>query len=199
MHLILIRHGETDWNAQRRYCGFTDIDLNQKGEWQAKKLSERIFQEKIYKIYSSNLKRARNFLKLAVKDTAVEEISGLREINFGLIEGLNHEEAIKKFPIVYKKWLNNPLGTLLPNAESLIDFAKRVREALKKIISSHPRATVAIFTHAGPIRVILSDILRVNLKAIWQIKQDCANINIVEFLNGKGEIILQNDTSYLHG
>ncbi|MBU2473392.1 MAG: histidine phosphatase family protein [Candidatus Omnitrophica bacterium] len=198
MRLILIRHGQTEWNRQRKYCGSTDVNLSEEGRQQGELLSQRLEKEKIDKVYSSNMKRARNFCNIVLKNTACEEIFGLREINFGILEGLTYQEAMKKLPGIYEKWLDNPLVNHIPGAESLNNFAVRVRQAFLRILSLNEGRSAALFTHAGPLRIILSDLLKVGLKDIWQIKQDSGNINIIVFKNAESKILLQNDTSYLN-
>lgn len=193
--LILIRHGQTDWNYQKRYSGFTDIDLNEKGKWQARQLSKRLSKEKIHKVYSSDMKRTLQFGRIVFKDMPIEEISELREMNFGIFESLTYREIMDKHSKIYRKWIDNPLGTTIPNGESLNNLARRVRKAVAKILSCNKNKTVAIFTHAGPIRVILCDILRLDLKDIWQIEPGSASISIIEFVKGKGKINLLNETN----
>lgn len=197
--LILIRHGETEWSCQKRYCGLTDIDLNEKGRWQARKLLKRLKKEKIYKAYSSDMKRTLQFAKIVLKDTLVEELLHLRELNFGIFEGLTYQDVMEKYPLVYTKWLENPLDIIICQGESLNSLAGRVRKALRRILAQNSNKTVAIFTHGGPIRVILCDILKVDLKEIWRIEQELASISIIEFVKGRGKIRLLNDTSYLNG
>jgi alpha-ribazole phosphatase len=194
---MLVRHGETDWNRQKIYSGSKDIDLNSTGRRQAQKLKQRLKQEKFEKIYSSDLKRARNFSLLALKKDIPEELPELREINFGSFEGFSYKDLMTRYPEIYKNWLNNPLATKIPNGESLIDFSQRVKKALNKILQANSKGLIAVFTHSGPIRIILSDILKIELKDIWELKQNNASISIIEFQDGKGKVISQNDTSYL--
>ncbi|MBL7197973.1 MAG: alpha-ribazole phosphatase [Candidatus Omnitrophica bacterium] len=197
--LILIRHGQTDWNLQKRYCGFTDIGLNENGKKQIKKLSKRLSKETIHRVYSSDMKRALQSAKIVFKDMPVEKLSELREMNFGIFEGLRYQEIMNKYSKIYRKWIDDPLNVAIPNGESLNNLAKRVRKVLAKILSGNKNRTVVIFTHAGPIRVILCDILRLDLKEIWQIKPASESVNIIEFTKGKGRIRLINDTSHLNG
>jgi len=197
--LILIRHGETEWSYQKRYCGLTDIDLNEIGRRQARKLLKRLSREKIHKVYSSDMKRTLQFAKMVFKDTPVEQLLHLREINFGIFEGLTYQDVMAKYPQVYRKWLENPLDIIIPQGESLNSLAGRVRKALRRILSQDSNKTVAVFTHGGPIRVILCDILKVDLKEIWQIEQELASISMIEFVKGRGKIRLLNDILYLNG
>jgi len=197
--LILIRHGETEWSCQRRYCGFTDIDLNEKGRAQAKQLSKKLSKEKIDKVYSSDMKRVLQFTRIVFKDAPLEEISALREINFGVLEGLTYQEIMERHTEIYRKWLDNPLDIIIPSGESLNSLATRVRETLVKILSYNNNRTVAIVTHAGPMRIILCDALKLDLRKIWQIEPKLASISVIEFVKGKNKIHLLNDTSYLNG
>lgn len=195
--LILIRHGETEWSYQKRYCGFTDIDLNGKGRWQARRLLKRLSKEQIHKVYSSDMKRTVQFAKIVVKDTPVEEILDLREINFGIFEGLKYPDLMIKYPQLYRKWLKDPLNIIIPRGESLDSLAARVRKVVRRILSQNSDKTIAVFTHAGPIKVILCDMIKLNLKEIWKIQSALASVSIVEFVKGRGKICLLNDTSYL--
>lgn len=196
--LILIRHGQTEWSCQKRYCSYTDVDLNEEGISQARRLSKRLSNEKIYRVYSSDMKRAFQFAMIALKDIPIERLPDLQEMNFGIFEGLTYQEIMNKYPDVYKKWLNNPLGIIIPEGESLNSLATRTRKALAKILSINNNETVAVFTHAGPIKVILCDILKLDLGKIWQIEQDLAGLNVIEFDKGNNKVYLLNDTLYLN-
>lgn len=197
--VILIRHGETEWSYQKRYCGFTDIELNEKGRQQARRLLKRLSKEKIHKVYSSDMKRTVQFAKIVFKDLPVEELLDLREMNLGIFEGLTYQDIMEKYPRVYGEWLGSPLDIIIPRGEGLKILARRVRKALRRILYQNSNKTVAVFTHGGPIRVISCDILKLDLKEIWQIEIGLASISIIEFVKVKGKIHLLNDISYLNG
>lgn len=195
--IILIRHGQTISNLKKIYCGITDTDLNNRGIEQAKKAFRRLQKEKIHRIYSSDAKRALNFARIAFRGLPIEKIPELREMNFGIFEGLPHKEIMKKYPKLYTRWLKNPFYIVIPNSESLNDFKKRVKKILAKIISLNRNKTSAIVTHAGPIKIIISDILK--SKDIWKIEPSLASLSIIEFNGSKAKTVLLNDTSYLDG
>jgi len=197
--LILVRHGETDLSRQKRYCGFTDASLNQKGRDQARQLSKRLREKKVCKVYSSDMKRTLEFAKIVFKDAAIEQFSGLREMNFGIFEGLTYEEIMERHLEIYTRWIDAPLDVTIPGGEGLRDLSKRTRRALAEILSCNKNRTVFIFSHAGPISVILCDILKLDLREVWKIKQDLANMSIVDFDGGRGKVDLLNDTSHLYG
>lgn len=171
--IILIRHGETRWNLEKRYMGLKDIGLNDKGIKQAKKLKVRLIKEKISRVYSSDRKRAFKFAKIIFPALPIEKKAALREMNFGGFEGLTYKENMKKYPKLYSNWLNNPSSTTIPGGDSLYDFRKRIKRFLKKIISLNKNKTIALVTHGGPIRIIISEDV------------PPASVNIIEYRGGK--------------
>ena len=195
--LILIRHGETDWNLERRYCSFTGVDLNNKGIMQAKKLFYKLRKEKIDKVYSSDSPRALNFARILFKALPLDKVHELREINFGIFEGLRHEEIMERHSGIYKRWLNDPFHVALPEGDNLGDFKNRVENALARIISVNEDKIAAVVTHAGPIKIIIHNILK--SKDIWAIKPDLGSLSIVDFIDGKGKVQSFNDTRCLNG
>ena len=145
------------------------------------------------------MKRAVQFAMIVFKDMPPEELLHLREMNFGIFEGFTYGDIMEKYPQVYGKWLENPLHIIIPQGESLHSLARRVRKAVSRILSQNSNSTVAVFTHAGPIRVIVCDVLELDLREIRQIEQDLAGISIIEYVQGSGKIHLLNDISYLNG
>jgi broad specificity phosphatase PhoE len=190
--VYLIRHGETEWNKKRRYLGHTDIGLNSNGRLQAKRVRNILCGEPIHKVYASDLKRAVHFSRLIFKDIAAETMPQLREINFGVFEGMTYKEIIKKYAKIYNKWLLSPFEAIIPDGDKLKDFRKKILKTYKKLVLQNSGKTIAIVTHAGPIRMILNDILRP--KNIWDIKIDNASITIVEHENKKTNMNLMNYT-----
>ena len=196
--LILIRHGETEWNLKTRYCGFNDIGLNATGRRQAKKIKSRLKNETIHKFYSSDRRRAIETAKIIFNGTIkIEKIKDLREINFGCFEGLTHEQVTKKYPQIYQKWLRDPHKNNIPEGENISDFKKRVVSAIKKIIALNHNKTTALVFHGGSISIFLTSILKKD--KFWQYIPRSASISIVEYKKGKPKINLLNDTAHLYG
>jgi broad specificity phosphatase PhoE len=171
--LILIRHGSTDFNLEKRYSGFIDIGLNDKGKKEARTLYERLKQEKIDKVYTSDRKRAIQTAKIIFKDIKIKKIPDLRELHFGCFEGLTHEEIMEKHSRVYKKWLNDHFCVAIPGGEDLNDFRKRIINAIKKIISLNRDKTVAVVCHGGSISMLTGKI------------PAPGSLTIIEYKNGK--------------
>jgi alpha-ribazole phosphatase len=193
--LILIRHGETDWNAESRYLGHSDIGLNSKGLKQAGLLAKRLNKEIIHKVYASDSKRALSFAKKVFSGLCIEKMAQLKEINFGILEGETYDEVLRQNPRIYNKWLNEPFNAPAPGCETLNDFRARVRKIFRKLLLLNKNKTFAIVTHAGPIRVIINDILKV--KNFWQTMPDLASLSIIEIKSNRPRVILFNDTTHL--
>lgn len=175
--IILIRHGQTVFNLKKIYCSFTDIGLNKSGIKQAEKLRARLTKENIHRVYSSDLKRAFQFAKIVFRGLAIEKSAELREIDFGIFEGLTHSQLLKIYPKLYRAWLNDPFNTVIPNGERFYDFRDRIKMFVKKIITANKNKTVALVTHAGPIKIIISDILKT--KNIWKINVEPGSVKII--------------------
>ncbi len=195
--LILIRHGSTEWNVKQIYCGFVDLALNNKGKLQAKRLYRRLKNETVHKVYSSDRKRALETAGITFKGLAIEAVPDLREMHFGIFEGLTYKQIMQKFPLIYNRWINDPFKTAIPSGESLAILEKRVVKALKAIILRHPDQTVAVVCHGGTISAFINHILK--LKDFWKHIPQSASVTVVEFKNRKFKIILSSDVSHLSG
>ncbi|MDD5166186.1 MAG: histidine phosphatase family protein [Candidatus Omnitrophica bacterium] len=194
--LILIRHGETDLNLKKRYCGFLDIAINARGRKQAGKLCQRLRKEKIDKVYSSDRKRAVQTAKIIFKKRKIEILPGLREMHFGIFEGLTYKQIMKKYPFVYKKWLKNPYRITIPEGEGLPGLKKRVIASLTKVIRLNKNKTIAVVAHGGVISAFLNHILK--SKDFWRHIPKSTGLSVIEFRKNKPEIKLFNDIRHLN-
>ncbi len=194
--IILIRHGQTDGNAKKQYCGLLDMELNAQGCLQVEKLARRLEKEAIHRIYASDRKRALESARIIFKGCRINKIAELREINFGIFEGKSHQEIRESNADIYDKWLTDPYNTVVPGSESLMDFQGRVTRALGRIVLANANKTTAIVCHGGTISVILS---RINdSRTFWELIPGSASLNIIEYVNNKAEIVLFNDTTHLN-
>lgn len=196
--LILIRHGQTDYNLAKRYCGLSDPPLNHKGIEQAKRLAVRLKGLGIDRVYSSALARAYDTAVLIFKNKTIKKSADLREMDFGIFDGLTRREIIKKRPSLYKSWIDNPLEVKIPGGEKPTQFRRRIRRYFSFILSRHPDETIAVVTHGGPIRVILCDALGYDMKMFLQIEQSVGALNIIEYSEKLAPVVIKmNDTSHL--
>ncbi len=181
--LILIRHGATEWNKRGRYCGWRDIGLSREGKLQAKSLAKSLKSIKFDKIYSSDRKRALQTARIIFKKAKVTKVCALREIDFGVLEGLRHKEIMKKYPFVYKKWLSDPYQDCIPKAEPMNAFKKRVNRAIKKIVRLNPGKNLAIVCHGGVIGIFVSSILK--SRNFWRYVPKPASLTVIEYNKGR--------------
>jgi broad specificity phosphatase PhoE len=195
--LFLIRHGITKWNQQKKYCGHKDVALSQEGKAQASKLAKRLKSFNFDSIYASDRKRALQTARIIFGKAMINKVKELKELNFGMLEGLKHEEILKKFPKSYPKWLKDPFKHTIPKGESLNVFQKRVIKAFNKLAISNRGKTIAIVCHGGTISVLITKLLK--KKTFWGYVPDSASLSIVEYKNNKPKILLLNCTKHLRG
>lgn len=193
--LVLIRHGETDWTKNKRYCGSNDIPLNACGRKQARLLAKSFPVQGIDTVYSSDMKRCTALAKIVFKKKRVTLYPGLREMGFGVFEGLGHAALRKKYPGLYARWLKNFGSVTPPQGESFSTFRKRVRKAFREIVSKNKGKTCAVVTHGGVMMVMLSAI--VGRSKIWKFLPSLASVSVIEISGRKMELKSFNDTSHL--
>ena len=151
--LILVRHGETDWNAQRRWQGHSDTRLNDAGREQARRLAEEF--PRVDAVYSSDLARARETAEIVAGTIGLEVRldERLRERGFGSWEGLTMDEIESAFPDDKRAWLAGS-GPGALDAESFVAFATRVGSFVEDVGRRHAGEEVLVVAHGGTIRVV---------------------------------------------
>jgi probable phosphoglycerate mutase len=147
--LILIRHGETAWNRERRMQGQTDTPLSDIGRAQAQALGQRMARQRFVALYSSDLVRARDTAAEIAKLTGHEIISEprLRERTFGVFEGLSYEEMTTRYPAEHARFSAREPDYAVPGGESPRQFFERSLACLEAIAAAHPGETVVAVTH----------------------------------------------------
>lgn len=159
MKIRFVRHGETDWNVQKRIQGGTDIELNETGMEQAKQLGQTIAEQKleIAKIYTSKLQRAYKTAQIIGECIHKEVIpmDGLEEIHFGQWEGMRWSEVKEQFPLQYQVWNENRRYEKAPEGETYQELMERVLNALRKIIQENEQ-DVLVVTHSADIVTLLA-------------------------------------------
>jgi broad specificity phosphatase PhoE len=184
--LYLIRHGITEWNRLKRYCGRKDVSLSRQGRLQVVKLRKRLRNISFDRVYCSDRKRALQTREILFGMAAFTKVKGLREINFGVLEGLKHDAILKKYSKAYKKWLADPYKGRIPKAETMQAFKNRVMSSIKKIIRLNRGKTVAVVCHGGVIGMFFSSILK--SRNFWGYVPPAASVTLVECKNGKSRL-----------
>ena len=181
--LVFIRHGITAWNKQGRYCGDKDVGLSRQGKVQVIKLLKSYKNISFDRVYCSDRKRALQTRAILFGVRDFTKLKGLREINFGVLEGLRHDQIMEKYPEAYKAWLADPYKGRIPHAEPMQIFRKRVRATINKIVHDNRGKTLAVVCHGGVIAILASSILK--NRNFWHYVPSPASVTIVEYKNNK--------------
>ncbi len=200
MEWIFVRHGETDDNLQKAFAGWTDSKLSKNGENQVKAVAKQLAKEMVEKdqiaLYSSPLHRAK-VLALAIekginyhRDLSKIEatfIEDLKEIHFGIFEGLSKEEVVERYPEEWQSLREN-FGTYsIPEGETVEAFHSRVVAALKEIEKQGSEdQTNVVVTHGGVIQSALIHLLDLPLESRWHFNTPNGGIVKIEVIEGFG-------------
>jgi len=154
--LLLIRHGETAWNAEHRIQGRLDVPLSTTGVWQAGRLADRLAGEPIDAVVSSDLARARMTAAPVAEAHGLRMVAEprLRERVFGIFEGKTLDEIAARHPEEFAAWRARDVEWRMPGGESGTEFIARVLEAVREVAASHVGRTVAVVTHGGVLDVV---------------------------------------------
>ncbi|MDP2134835.1 MAG: histidine phosphatase family protein [Sulfuritalea sp.] len=152
----LIRHGETDWNGEKRIQGQIDIDLNAAGRAQARAVAGGLAGQSFAAAYSSDLRRAWHTAQIAVAELelAVAPAPTLRERHFGLLQGITSHEASERHPELHRHHQARTPDYNYETGESLIAFAARVMAGLNALADRHSGQSVLAFTHGGVLDIV---------------------------------------------
>jgi probable phosphoglycerate mutase len=196
LNIILIRHGETAWNAERRLQGHLDIPLNAEGERQAKLLAEALAPESIDLVAASDLQRARQTAQAVAttRSLPVHIAPGLRERCYGGFEGLLYSEIEHRFPVEFAAWQARDIDGVLPSGknrgESFRDFYTRSTDAILALAAAHPGRTLALVAHGGVLECAYRMALGLPLETPRDFKVFNASIN--RFRIDDGKLVLQS-------
>jgi probable phosphoglycerate mutase len=154
--VLLIRHGETAWNAEHRIQGLLDVPLSATGVWQATRLAQRLAAEPIDAIIASDLARAWLTAQPLAQRLGREPIAEprVRERNFGSFQGHTVDEIAARWPDEFHAWRARDPAWAMPGGESGHQFIARVLEALHDVARAHAGRTVAVVTHGGVLDVV---------------------------------------------
>jgi broad specificity phosphatase PhoE len=201
LKLYLIRHGETDWNADGRIQGHSDVELNERGLEQARRLALRIGEEKEFiAIYSSPLIRAYRTAELMgiALGLHVTPDPRLLERSLGQLEGLTMNEIRERFPDVHRAWHQGGPRPHIAGEESRAEFVQRVRTFVRDIRGAHAEGQVIAVTHGGTINMLLMASLDLDIERPLPFWIDNASINIVQWGERGARLRLLNDTCHLN-
>lgn len=166
MRLILVRHGETAWNAERRYQGYNSIPLNERGRWQAIQAGKRLASMPVVALYASDVTRAWETAQLVSDQIGLQAMPllALREINDGDWAGFTPEELLIKYPEHMAVMRQFPATTRRLNGESYAELQTRVIALFHDLAHKHEHQLVVAVSHGGAIRALVCGLLDMPLE-----------------------------------
>ncbi len=193
--LYLVRHGEVDAEGTPRYRGWSDVPLSGRGERQAERTRDRLAREEIDGVFSSDLRRALDFARVAAAPHRMPPSvrPDLRELNFGRFEGWTFDEISAAEPDAARYWTD--ADRRFPDGEGLGDLVRRVDRFLEEVAGAGEGRRLLIVGHGGPLRLIVCRLLGLPVSAWWRLRLDFASLSIVE----TGTLCLLNDVGHLDG
>jgi len=197
--IYLVRHAQTDSNAGGRFQGWTDVELNENGLSQAKRVAERLSYEEIGVVYCSPLIRTKVTAALIAARHGVtpQVLPDLAEINYGEWEGKSREEVNAKWPELLWKMRNDPTGAAIPGGETYEGFSARCNGVFREVCSLQEGKKVVVVAHSGVIKAIVLAILRGG-NAMWgRIDIDNASITTIKVISGAPRLTSLNNTTHL--
>lgn len=198
--LYITRHGETEWNLQRRMQGWMDSALTPKGIRDAVSLGERLKDVEFKAIYSSSSKRTLHTAELIRRDREVPIIpdNDLREIHLGEWEGKSTSELEIEDTEEYRAFWKTPHQYKPKSGESFYEVHNRVKAVLDRIITENTNGNVLIVTHAVVVKIIMSYFKGLSLETLWEPPfVHGTSLCVIENAGGVPGIVLEGDISHL--
>jgi len=197
--IVVIRHGETNWNREKRMQGQTNSVLSERGRAQARAVGERMRNERFDVLYSSDLQRAHDTAK-AIADATGRTIvldARLRERAFGVFEGLLHDEIKTRYPEEYARYRTRDPDYTAPGGETPRQFYERVMGCFEDLAVRHAGQRVVAVAHG----LLLDSLYRASHGLDLAVKRDRelinASLNTFRCVSGRWEMVAWGDTSHL--
>jgi len=204
-HVVLIRHGQSQGNAEGRFGGHTETPLSPLGRKQAAATATALANETFNAIYSSDLPRAIETASPLAQLSGVEiqSAEAFRERSVGVMEGLTFEEAAEQHPEQYGALLRRDFEHVLLGGESYRQTLDRASQKLDEVIEEHRGGRIVIFTHTGTICILVLHLMGAldapELKPVWIATSNCGISRFDLRNDGFVRVIVINDTRHLEG
>jgi broad specificity phosphatase PhoE len=202
-HLFLVRHGQSEGNAARRFGGHSDTPLSELGKKQAVATARHLTKQRISAVYSSDLLRTMQTAEplAQLNNLQIESTNAFRERDVGVLSGLTFSEAETRFPLEHAALINRDFDYVMRGGESYRQMLTRASGKLEEILGWHQGEKVAVFAHTGTICFLILHLLGALIKPgerfVWISTKNCG-ITHFEFRD-KGLALLKtvNDTRHL--
>jgi len=197
--LLVVRHGETAWNVEGRIQGHVDIALNALGVAQARALGERLLHDKFDAVYASDLQRAYETARFALRDAGRVVIPEprLRERHLGVLQGLTGQEALVRQPAAWNAFKSRDPALTLEGGESLEEFFRRVTGLVEELVQRHAGARLLLVTHVGVLDALYRHASGMALARARDFSLYNASVNVLHHQGNGWRIETWGDISHL--
>lgn len=200
MQLILVRHGETDWNVTLQYQGLAPVPLNERGRTQAARAAERLRARSITALYASDLPRAWETAGVIGEAVGVPPVAvpDLREIDVGQWQGLTPEELHERFPEHMAEYERDPANTVRLGGESYAQLQQRAVRAFRWMEAQHNAGdTIVVVSHGGTIRTIICEVIGLELRHFGRLWLDNGGFCVLQRRKENWRLLRLNDAAHL--
>ncbi|MDJ0737583.1 MAG: histidine phosphatase family protein [Nostocaceae cyanobacterium] len=190
IRLLLVRHGETEWNREGRYQGQIDVNLNQEGKLQSQKTAQLLQNVELDLMVSSSMVRAKETAEIILQHhqgVRLDLHDGFKEIIHGLWEGKLETEIEQEFPGQLQQWRTIPTQLQVPLGENLAQLWQRTVQAFDYIIKSalnEQLKTISVVAHGGINQVLLCHILGLSAESFWSFRQSNGAVSVIDYPKG---------------
>lgn len=201
MELVLVRHGETEYNRADLFRGRADLPLNERGKLQAEAAGRYLAGLYFEGFYSSPLRRALETASLiaAPHGAGVSTMEEFVDVDYGLWSGKSVEEIKEAWPEEFRLWAEEPEKVIFPGGEALQEVRDRLERGLESLRSKHG-GRVLLVGHKVVNRLLLCIVLGLSTSGLWKLEQDNGAINIIRWEESRGWVLIRmNDVSHLQG
>lgn len=197
--VIIVRHGQTEWNIKGIRQGHLDSPLTHRGLAQAKALAKRLAREKFSLLYSSDLGRAVDTAREIANVTGHQIITDarLRERHLGIFQGLNADEINERYPEERRLMRTNGPSYVIPGGESMIQQVERNVAFLNSLADRHSGKTIVVVTHGGVVSGFFRHTLAIPLDAPRRFEFVNAGLNVFAHDDGNWMLLTWGDVSHL--
>ena len=202
-HVLLIRHGQSEGNAERRFGGHTATPLSPRGRKQALATGQALKDDALTAIYSSDLARAIETAQPLATLTGlpINSTEAFRERSVGVMEGLTFEDAAQRHPDEYAALLRRDFEHVLHGGESYRQLLDRASSKLDEVIEQHKGGRIAVFSHTGTICIMALHLMGAldapELKPVWISSANCGITRFELRSDGFVRVLAVNDTRHL--
>lgn len=200
MRMIIVRHGESEWNKIHRYQGQLDTPLSELGIKQAWALAERLRTEPIASFYTSPLQRCSYTTEIIASyhpGVPVYQDVALLEIHHGEWQGKYADEVASQYREGLEEWRKYPMRSQMPGGESFSNVYKRSLEFKERVLAKHRGQTIAVITHDVVIKILVADALMMHMDAINRIWLTSGGMTIIAYGEDMPYLASLNETTHL--